>query len=206
MLTFHRRQTPSCFYPNRAALSLPASQLHFLLPSQHIIPFVVWTLPLLERQHPFGWRGGHKYWKKPQNQQPKKHQLFDFAQTLAAFADVPEEMAEWAWIRQSSPRRTDLITWPCHSWQGKDVAHAPGEDKVCTAGIAFRAVHGEGSPWWLAIPWKDLCSPAGWTTSQAASYRCLSVLDLSPSFLGLLPWKVFSVYAVSAGWGLQGAK
>lgn len=32
--------------------------------------------------------------KKTQNQQPKKQQLFDFTQTLAAFAEIPEEMAE----------------------------------------------------------------------------------------------------------------
>lgn len=29
MLTFHRSLTPGCSYPNRAVLSLPASQLHF---------------------------------------------------------------------------------------------------------------------------------------------------------------------------------
>lgn len=38
--------------------------------------------------------GKRQMLKKTQNQQPKKQQLFDFTQTLAAFAEIPEEMAE----------------------------------------------------------------------------------------------------------------
>lgn len=197
MLTFHRSQTPSCFYPNRAALSLPASQHHFCCLHS--------TSSLSLAAHCLSWRdsmhlgGGDKYWKKPK--QPKKQQLFDFPQTLAAFAEVPEEMAEWAWIRQSSPRRKDFITWPHHSWQGKDAAHAPGEDKNCTSDIAFKAVYWEGTCSSWQYHERDLYSPSGWTTSQSASYRCLSVLNLSPSFLWSLPWKVFLAFRLCQPYG-----
>lgn len=48
MLTFHRSQTPSCFYPNGAALSFPASQLHFCCLHS--------TSSLLLSEHCLSWR------------------------------------------------------------------------------------------------------------------------------------------------------
>lgn len=119
MLTFHRRLTPGCSYPNSTIA--PCFTTPLLLCSKHIISFAIWTLPLLERQHPSVGKGGDKYWKKNPKQQPKKQQLLDFTQTVATFAEVPEEMAEWAWIRQrvqwewTSPPALPFMTGQGHS-------------------------------------------------------------------------------------------
>lgn len=76
-LRAHRSQTPLCFYPNRAALSPPAS-LHFC--------YLRGTSSLSLSEHCLSWRDSihlERKWqmlKKTQNQQPKKQQLFDFTQ------------------------------------------------------------------------------------------------------------------------------
>lgn len=53
----------------------------------------------------------------------------------------------------------------------------------------------------LAVPKRDLCSLGGWAASQAVSYQCLSVLNLSPSFLQLLPWEVFLAFRLCRLYG-----
>lgn len=83
---FHRSQTPCCIYPKSPALSLPAS-LHFC--------YLRGTSSLSLSEHCLSWRvsihleGKRQMLRKTQNEQPKKQQLFDFIQTLAAFAEIP---------------------------------------------------------------------------------------------------------------------
>lgn len=124
MLTFHRSQTPSCFYPDRAVLSLPASRLHFCRLHS--------TSPLVLSEHCLSSRdsihmGGGKetnIGKKPKPTTRETAAVWFCSDTSSIL-----QKSERAWIRASCPRRMDFITWPCHSWQGKDIAHAPGKRK-----------------------------------------------------------------------------
>lgn len=181
-LTFHKIWTPSCFCPSRAVWSLHNSTFAVFM-SHH--PFCWLNIASLEETASV-WGEGRK--EKPNhktNAQQTAAVQFQMGTSSTCrspqgnvWVDLSEENGlhhlALLFLSEQEHSRSSRGRWGSCCWR-------------CPWGCVFRgqpAVNGWQYP-------KGILTLQGALPSQAVSYPCLSVLNLSPSFLWPLPWKVF---------------